>query len=518
VSLHYLRTTQAYPHFWPVFQNGTSGIMPYVFGDPAGDPAYNYYVTYQVPGNPTYYRIYYTNNGVDTAIVRFPDSGKSAWYSSTGAKPNPSTQPQYFITNTAAWSPSFLTTGDWTDSQVVSGYYLENYLYTAAGQGGKEAQWLFSLPKAGDYDVSAWWSSSSARTSGAPYTVTSAAGDTTVLMDQRSNGHQWNRLGTFNFGAGNYSVTLTDDAASGEVVADAIKVGAPGNPPDAIQVNFYANKRYGAAPLEVDFTANETGDVARWAWNFGDGGYTNQKDGGDTVTYIYEKPGTYTVTLTGYGSLGSSTKSKTAYIYVGRTTAPLQAEFRPSSFNSRNGPVPLTVTFTDMSTGSIASRLWDFGDGSTSTSRSPSHTYSTPGVYTVKLTVTDSKGNSSTETKQNLIRPVVFEKIVDNMDYPKNHFGSKLLLFRKDLEVPKDQMKYARMLYTGCDSAHYYTDTFNRGIMFYAVQSTGEGEVAMSQYLRAYMTGKSDYEIWQILQDIEPVYDYYDFSKTPSEQ
>ena len=517
-ALHYLRTTSAYPRFWPVFKDGTSGIMPYVFGDPRGNPAYNYYVTYRVPGDPTYYKIMYTDNGVDTAIIRFPDSGKSAWYSSTGATPNPSTQPQYFITNTAAWSPSFLTAGSWTESQGIAGYYKENFAYTAAGQGDKQARWLFRIPKSGDYNVSAWWSSSSAMTSGAPYTVNSASGDTTVQMDQRYNGKKWNSLGIFNFSVGNYSVVLTDDAPSGNVVADAIKVADPNNPADVTQVNFYADRRYGAAPLTVNFSANETGDVSRWSWDFGDGTRNYQIDGGDTVEHVYEKPGTYTVSLTGTGSLGSSTKVKSGYIYVGRTTAPLQAEFRPPSLYARNGTVPLTVTFTDMSTGSIASRLWDFGDGTSSTSRSPSHTYSVPGIYTVSLTVTDSRGNKSTETKQNIIRPIVFEKIIDNVDYPKRHYGSKTVLFRKGLEVPKEQMKYARMVYTGCDSAHNYTDTFGRGIMFYSVTATGEGEIAMSQYLRAYMEGKSDYELWQIMQDVEPVYDYYDFTKTPSQQ
>ncbi len=54
--------------------------------------------------------------------------------------------------------------------------------------------------------------------------------------------------------------------------------------------------------------------------------------------------------------------------------------------------------------------------------------------------------------------------------------------------------------------------------MFYSVEDPVSGEIGMSQYLRAYMEGKSDYELWQILQDLEPLYDYYDFTKTPSQQ
>jgi uncharacterized protein (TIGR02145 family) len=61
-----------------------------------------------------------------------------------------------------------------------------------------------------------------------------------------------------------------------------------------------------------------------------------------------------------------------------------------------------TVYFTDESTNSPTSWDWDFGDGSTSTEQNPSHTYSSAGSYTVRLTVTNSVGSDS-ETKTNYI-------------------------------------------------------------------------------------------------------------------
>ena len=72
-----------------------------------------------------------------------------------------------------------------------------------------------------------------------------------------------------------------------------------------------------------------------------------------------------------------------------------------------SGQVPLVVNFTDESTGSPTSWLWHFGDtiSSTSATKNPTHTYTTPGQYTVSLTV--SNGNATnTVTHTNLISVV----------------------------------------------------------------------------------------------------------------
>jgi PGF-pre-PGF domain-containing protein len=60
-----------------------------------------------------------------------------------------------------------------------------------------------------------------------------------------------------------------------------------------------------------------------------------------------------------------------------------------------SGTAPLTVQFTDQSTGSPTSWNWSFGDGSYSTARNPPHTYSVNGTYTVSLNVTNAAGSNS---------------------------------------------------------------------------------------------------------------------------
>lgn len=64
----------------------------------------------------------------------------------------------------------------------------------------------------------------------------------------------------------------------------------------------------------------------------------------------------------------------------------------------RSGAAPLAVSFTDTSTGAPGSWSWDFGDGTTSTVRNPTHTYDDPGTYTVALTASNAAG-SDTETR-----------------------------------------------------------------------------------------------------------------------
>ncbi|MFN4289484.1 MAG: PKD domain-containing protein [Permianibacter sp.] len=71
-----------------------------------------------------------------------------------------------------------------------------------------------------------------------------------------------------------------------------------------------------------------------------------------------------------------------------------------ASFN--HSVVGLTANFVDTSTdpdGSIASRSWDFGDGSSSTQANPSKSYASAGSYTVMLTVTDNLGSSASTSK-----------------------------------------------------------------------------------------------------------------------
>ena len=75
---------------------------------------------------------------------------------------------------------------------------------------------------------------------------------------------------------------------------------------------------------------------------------------------------------------------------IGAVESP-NAEFVPSS---ALGTLPHTVTFRDLSAGTVGTWLWDFGNGATSTDPTPVYTYTQPGTYTVTLTVDGPAGQS----------------------------------------------------------------------------------------------------------------------------
>lgn len=76
--------------------------------------------------------------------------------------------------------------------------------------------------------------------------------------------------------------------------------------------------------------------------------------------------------------------------------AQLKADFTPSKTSDCES---LITKFNDNTTGNPVSWQWNFGNGFTSTERSPSASYTAPGKYTVTLTVKDASGSTSTASK-----------------------------------------------------------------------------------------------------------------------
>jgi PKD repeat protein len=157
---------------------------------------------------------------------------------------------------------------------------------------------------------------------------------------------------------------------------------------------FTASPTSGTAPLSVAFTDTSSGSPTAWSWSFGDGATSTAQN----PSHTYTTPGTYSVSLTVSNSSGTDTATQSNYIVVTSPPPPV-ASFTASP---TSGTAPLSVAFTDASSGSPTGWSWSFGDGGTSTAQNPSHTYTTPGTYSVSLTVSNSSG-TDTATQSNYI-------------------------------------------------------------------------------------------------------------------
>ena len=137
------------------------------------------------------------------------------------------------------------------------------------------------------------------------------------------------------------------------------------------------------APRPVSFRDTSTLAATSWAWEFGDGEVSNQQN----PTHLYVQPGTYDVELTITGSFGTETFTRTDYIE-------LRAPGPTASFiaTPRQGSRPLTVSFTNTSTGVVSDWRWDFGDGEESSEKDPVHVYTQPGFFTVILSAIGPDG------------------------------------------------------------------------------------------------------------------------------
>lgn len=125
------------------------------------------------------------------------------------------------------------------------------------------------------------------------------------------------------------------------------------------------------------------------AWNFGDNsaGAANQQ-----VTHSFSRPGTYTVSIAATNKKGTDSGTTTVVVY----DPPVPAELVSVSGAPLNPDTRTAVRFSSNARGDAPLNYsWDFGDGSTSTSANPTHTYSQQGNYTATLTVSNDHGTDS---------------------------------------------------------------------------------------------------------------------------
>ena len=154
----------------------------------------------------------------------------------------------------------------------------------------------------------------------------------------------------------------------------------------------------GDAPLVVQFTGENSTDEDSYLWTF---------DDGDTSTlanpeHTFTDPGVYNVTLQVTGAGGTDTANLQITV-----NAPPNAPVAVASSDVAGGDAPLTVNFTGSNSTDTTSYAWDFDDGgASSTAADPQHTFNTPGIYDVVLTVTGPGGTDTANLQITVNDPV----------------------------------------------------------------------------------------------------------------
>ena len=199
---------------------------------------------------------------------------------------------------------------------------------------------------------------------------------------------QWSHTLTSGQKAENTELKITAKYMSGgygTIYVDSMVCNVPDTTADYLSATVIE----GIAPLTTTFVYDSSyANFGHLLCGDGDGVYTTANA---STYHTYNSAGTYTASWRVFNQ-----KSTSGYLY--KTITVLDAISADFSANTTSGPAPLTVQFTDSSTGSPDTWYWTFGDGSNSTLQNPTHTYSSSGTFTVSLNASNSY-SYDTETK-----------------------------------------------------------------------------------------------------------------------
>lgn len=183
--------------------------------------------------------------------------------------------------------------------------------------------------------------------------------------------------------------------------------------------------------VSFDASSSVAQPDATYSWDFGDGDTASAEDLYATDEE-FSAPGTYTVTLTITDGTGTASTSQNVNV----SWYPPTAAFTVNDV-SLSDELPGTIAFqpgqalsfadqSRLGSAPLASFVWNFGDGTGARGDAVSHSYASPGIYTVTETVTDTNGQSAQATGQLLVdsppgavfdispRPLVGEPITFN--------------------------------------------------------------------------------------------------------
>ena len=236
-------------------------------------------------------------------------------------------------------------------------------------------------------------------------TIISSVDGTLGTTTTNGSGNWTFASGTMTEATHNITATATDAAGNTGSASSALSITIDKSVGSPINADFTASPKTACSLPHTVFFTDQSILPDTWHWTFGDGGTSTAQN----PIHTYTSAGQFIVQLTIIDTMLGISDSFNDTINISLATA----DFTGSAIF---GCGPLTVNFTDNSTvsgvESISGWSWDFGDGNSSTQQSPDHTYDSPGVYTVSLTVSLPSGCTNTKTRTNYV-----QVIGPNVDY-----------------------------------------------------------------------------------------------------
>jgi gliding motility-associated-like protein len=241
------------------------------------------------------------------------------------------------------------------------------------------------------------------------YTGSSCLGDATVFTDKSTAPGLTISSWAWDFGDGQASTQQNPShtyAASGDFPVKLTVTNSGGcsssSPIQTVHISAkpvakftYSTPACAGQPVTLtDQSTTADGSIAQWVWIYGDGSATDTRTAKTPFTHTFTTAGTYTVQLQAITTTGCTSTIVLQDIVI--HPLPVVDFTTPDACISDNAPFTNTTTISDNTDAQLI-YAWNFGDSynpgsNTSTLKNPTHHYTSPGSYTVTLTVTSSSG------------------------------------------------------------------------------------------------------------------------------
>lgn len=279
-------------------------------------------------------------------------------------------------------------TGTWqvlTGSASINNTNDPQSVVTGLGEGLNSLVWLAANGVCTDADTVNIYVSSAAFVDAGVDTLACGSSHQLAAATPLNGQAQWSNSPGVSFSNNNNPQSTVSNLVSGSLVLTWTVTDSGCTNSDNMTLTVASlpesNFSFSVNNLAVTFTDSSV-NASSWFWDFGDAGTSSNPN----PIHAYSSPGAYQVCLVVTDTCGADTFCQTVNI---QCTPPLAGFVAIDTL--------LTISLADTSTSAFQNPIysWDFGDSTTSSLPNPTHSYASPGIYLVCLTITDSCGSQT---------------------------------------------------------------------------------------------------------------------------